>query len=77
MKTSGDGSAAEDGDPVPRPFFHEGMRAWQDRFESRRVADRLDDPLGRNRFTTDDRAFSESRTMFLLATTDEAGRPDC
>jgi predicted pyridoxine 5'-phosphate oxidase superfamily flavin-nucleotide-binding protein len=77
MKTSPDDSAAADGRPAPRPFFHEGMRAWQDRFDSRRLADRLEERLGRNRFTADDRAFIESRTMFFLATADEAGRPDC
>jgi predicted pyridoxine 5'-phosphate oxidase superfamily flavin-nucleotide-binding protein len=77
MKTSADASAGYDGDPAPRPFFHEGMRAWQDRFDSRRLADRLEERLGRNRFTADDRAFIESRAMFFLATADEAGRPDC
>jgi uncharacterized protein len=77
MKTSADGSDVEGGDPAPRPFFHEGMRAWQDRFDSRRLADRLEERLGRKRFTADDRAFIESRTMFFLATADEAGRPDC
>jgi predicted pyridoxine 5'-phosphate oxidase superfamily flavin-nucleotide-binding protein len=77
MKTSADDSAADDGDPAPRAFFHEGMRAWQDRFDSRRLADRLEERLGRNRFTADDRAFIETRTMFFLATADEAGRPDC
>ena len=61
----------------PTPFFHEGMRAWQDRFDSRRLADRLEERLGRQRFTDDDRAFIESRTMFFLATADAAGRPDC
>lgn len=71
------GGAADDDASAPRPFFHEGMRAWQDRFDSRRLADRLEERLGRSRFTADDRAFIESRTMFFLATADEAGRPDC
>jgi len=77
MKTSTDSGAADAGDPAPHPFFHEGMRAWQDRFDSRRLADRLEERLGRNRFTADDRAFIESRTMFFLATADDSGRPDC
>jgi predicted pyridoxine 5'-phosphate oxidase superfamily flavin-nucleotide-binding protein len=77
MKTSVERGAAEDGGPTPRPFFHEGMRAWQDHFDSRRLADRLEERLGRKRFTADDRAFIESRTMFFLATADAAGRPDC
>lgn len=74
MKTSTDGSAAEHGDRAPQPFFHEGMRAWQDRFDSRRVADRLEERLGRQRLTANDRAFTESCTMFSLAAADEAGR---
>ncbi len=77
MKNSADGVAGEGGDPAPRPFFHEGMRAWQDRFDSRRLADRLEERLGRKHFTAEDRAFIESRTMFFLATADEAGQPDC
>jgi uncharacterized protein len=77
MKTSSDGRTSEGGDAAPRPFFHEGMRAWQDGFDSRRLADRLEEKLGRKRFTADDRAFIESRTMFFLATADAAGRPDC
>jgi predicted pyridoxine 5'-phosphate oxidase superfamily flavin-nucleotide-binding protein len=77
MKTSADDSAGEHGGPPPRLFFHEGMRTWQDRFDSRRLADRLEERLGRNRFSADDRAFIESRTMFFVATADETGRPDC
>lgn len=53
------------------------MRTWQDRCDSRRLADRREERLGRNRFTADDRAFIESRTMFFLATADEARRPHC
>jgi hypothetical protein len=57
--------------------FHEGMRRLQDRFDSRRLADRLDEKLGRREFTPEDRAFIESRTLFFLATADAEGRPDC
>ena len=77
MKTPADDSADDDGNAAPRPFFHQGMRTWQDRFDSRRLADRLEQRLGRQRFTDDDRAFIASRTMFFLATADAAGRPDC
>jgi predicted pyridoxine 5'-phosphate oxidase superfamily flavin-nucleotide-binding protein len=59
------------------PPYHEGMRQLQDRFDTRRLADRLDEKLGRTAFTEDDRAFIESRTMFFLATADAEGRPDC
>jgi len=53
------------------------MRELQDRFDTRRLADRLDEKLGRTAFTDEDRAFIESRAMFFLATADASGRPDC
>jgi predicted pyridoxine 5'-phosphate oxidase superfamily flavin-nucleotide-binding protein len=53
------------------------MRQWQDRFDSRRLADRLAEKLSRTRFTAEDRAFIESVTMFFLATADADGQPDC
>ncbi|MEP7281446.1 MAG: pyridoxamine 5'-phosphate oxidase family protein [Rubrivivax sp.] len=59
------------------PTYHAGMRALQDRFDTRRLADRLDEHLGRSAFTADDRAFIESRSMFFLASADAEGRPDC
>lgn len=59
------------------PTYHSGMRELQDRFDTRRLADRLDERLGRGAFTDEDRAFIESRTMFFLATADAQGRPDC
>jgi len=60
-----------------RTPYHAGMRRLQDRFDSRRLADRLDERLGRRAFTAEDRAFIESRTMFFLASADGEGRPDC
>ena len=57
--------------------YHDGMRSLQDRFDSRRLADRLDERLGRGAFTDEDRAFIQSRPMFFLATADAQGQPDC
>ena len=57
--------------------YHEGMRQLQDRFDTRRLADRLDERLGRSAFTEDDRAFIESRMLFFFATSDAQGQPDC
>jgi uncharacterized protein len=57
--------------------YHAGMRALQDRFDTRRLADRLDERLGRGAFSEQDRAFIGSRAMFFLATADAQGRPDC
>jgi predicted pyridoxine 5'-phosphate oxidase superfamily flavin-nucleotide-binding protein len=57
--------------------YHAGMRQLQDRFDTRRLADRLDERLGRSAFTAEDRSFIESRSMFFLASADAEGRPDC
>ncbi len=61
----------------PEAVYHDGMRRLQDRFDTRRLADRLEEKLGRTQFTAEDRAFISSRTMFFLATADAQGRPDC
>ena len=58
-------------------LYHDGNRRLQDEFESRRIADRLEERLARTAFTEDDIAFIESRPFFLLATADAQGRPDC
>jgi len=57
--------------------YHQGNRLLQDRFDSRRIADRLEEVLHRTRFTDEDREFVERSTLFFLATADAAGRPDC
>jgi len=57
--------------------YHEGSRRLQDRFDSRRIADRLEQVSFHTEFTDADRAFIESRPMFFLATADAEGRPDC
>jgi len=58
------------------PFFHDGARRLQDQFDSRRIADRLEE-LTRTEFTEGDTAFIESAIYFFLATADADGRPDC
>jgi uncharacterized protein len=57
--------------------YHAGMRELQERFDTRRLADRLDEQLGRSAFTAEDRGFIESRSMFFLASADAQGQPDC
>jgi len=64
-------------EPTDRATYHAGMRTLQDRFDTRRLADRLDEKLSRTAFTAEDREFIGSRTMFFLATADAHGRPDC
>jgi predicted pyridoxine 5'-phosphate oxidase superfamily flavin-nucleotide-binding protein len=58
-------------------MYHEGNRQLQDRFGSRRLADRLEEKLTRATFTEDDKAFIEGAAYFFLATADADGRPDC
>ncbi|HMA90352.1 MAG TPA: pyridoxamine 5'-phosphate oxidase family protein, partial [Burkholderiales bacterium] len=58
-------------------MYHEGARGWQDRFDTRKLADRLAEKLSRTEFTPEDRAFIESSALFFLATADAEGRPDC
>ncbi len=58
-------------------MYHEGNRQLQDQFESRRIADRLEEKLTRTTFTDDDRQFIEGAIYFFLATADADGRPDC
>jgi hypothetical protein len=57
-------------------LFHEGNRALQDRFESRKIADRLEEVTTRTAFSESDRAAIENAAYFFLATADAEGRPD-
>jgi predicted pyridoxine 5'-phosphate oxidase superfamily flavin-nucleotide-binding protein len=57
--------------------YRPAARALQDRFDTRRLADRLDDVF-RARWTLQQvRPFIESASMFFLATADAEGRPQC
>jgi predicted pyridoxine 5'-phosphate oxidase superfamily flavin-nucleotide-binding protein len=56
-------------------MYHEGNRALQDRFDTRRLADRIESYLVHEMFTPKDKAYIESRDMFFLATADDLGRP--
>jgi predicted pyridoxine 5'-phosphate oxidase superfamily flavin-nucleotide-binding protein len=58
-------------------MYHDGNRRLQDAFESRQIADRLEEKLTRTAFTEDDKAFIEGAAYFFLATADAQGRPDC
>ncbi|HWN22276.1 MAG TPA: pyridoxamine 5'-phosphate oxidase family protein [Gaiellaceae bacterium] len=57
--------------------YHDGNRSWQDRFDTRRLADRIEERIVRATIDDDDRAFIEARDMFFLATADEFGFPQC
>jgi uncharacterized protein len=57
-------------------LYHDGNRAFQDEFGSRRLSDRLEE-LSRSQFTDEDKSFIESCIYFFIATADASGRPDC
>jgi uncharacterized protein len=58
-------------------FYPPGSREFQDRFDTRRLADRLEERLLRAQITAEDRAFIARLPMFFLATADEHGQPQC
>ncbi|TMJ02209.1 MAG: pyridoxamine 5'-phosphate oxidase family protein [Alphaproteobacteria bacterium] len=58
-------------------MYHEGNRRLQDQFDSRPIADRLEEKLTRTVFTADDKTFIESAIYFFMSTADAEGRPDC
>ena len=58
-------------------LYHDGNRKLQDEFESRRIADRLEEKLTRFALSDSDKAFIEGSMFFFLATADAEGRPDC
>jgi predicted pyridoxine 5'-phosphate oxidase superfamily flavin-nucleotide-binding protein len=57
--------------------YHEESRRLQDRFDTRRIADRLTERTLRRVIDDGDRAFIERMDMFFLATADAEGRPQC
>jgi predicted pyridoxine 5'-phosphate oxidase superfamily flavin-nucleotide-binding protein len=56
-------------------IYHEGHRRWQDRFDARRLADRIEERLAKPALGPDEKAFVEGADLFFLATADGAGRP--
>jgi predicted pyridoxine 5'-phosphate oxidase superfamily flavin-nucleotide-binding protein len=58
-------------------LYHDGSRSLQDRFDTRRLADRIDDVKVTDVIGDRDREFIESMDMLFIATADEQGRPNC
>ncbi len=58
-------------------IYHRGSRTLQDAFDSRRIADRLEEITVHAEFSDADQAFVERSPMFFLATADAEGWPDC
>ena len=58
-------------------FYHNEQRALQARFQTRRMADLLEQVIVHTEVQEAERAFIESRDMFFLATVDASGQPTC
>jgi uncharacterized protein len=59
--------------------YHDGSRKLQERFDTTRLADRLEEKFLTGEAVIDDRprAFIENVDMFFIATADSDGRPNC
>jgi predicted pyridoxine 5'-phosphate oxidase superfamily flavin-nucleotide-binding protein len=57
-------------------LYHDGNRRLQDAFESRKIADRLEERNAHTVFNDRDRQFIEAAPLFFLATADAEGRPN-
>ena len=61
-----------------KPTYHDGSRRLQESFDTRRLADRLDERfIQRPAIEPEDKQFIERMDMFFLATADAEGRPQC
>jgi hypothetical protein len=58
-------------------MFHQGSRALQDQFDTRRLADRIEEKLVSDTISPHDAAFIQAMDMFFIATADAEGRPNC
>jgi predicted pyridoxine 5'-phosphate oxidase superfamily flavin-nucleotide-binding protein len=56
-------------------LYAERHRAFQDLFDSRRLADRLEASIVKHALDESDQRFIAARDMFFLATVDQHGRP--
>lgn len=58
-------------------FYLDSHRALQDRYDTRRLADRLDEALVHDSISESEKLFIESRYMFFLASVDARGHASC
>ena len=59
-----------------RPFFHQGMREWQDRFDGRRTAEAIERHRKHDAFWEIELAMSAAAPFFFIASTFD-GYVDC
>ena len=58
-------------------IYHGGNRRLQDQFDTRRLADRLDEAIVQDSIMPSDKDFIERLDMFFIATVDERGHANC
>ena len=58
-------------------MYHDGSRTLQQRFDTVRLADRLEERIVEETISDSVRAFIETRDMFFIATADADGVPNC
>lgn len=58
-------------------IYHDGNRRFQDAFDTRRLADRMEERIVHDVIGDSDRAFIARADMFFLATADAQGNPTC
>ena len=58
-------------------LYHDAQRRLQDQFDTRRLADRIEERIVHDVIDDGDARFIAARDMFFLATVDPEGRPNC
>ncbi len=58
-------------------IYHDDHRRLQEEFDTRRLAERLDEEIVHDTITPEDKGFIERVDMFFLATVDDRGRVNC
>jgi predicted pyridoxine 5'-phosphate oxidase superfamily flavin-nucleotide-binding protein len=58
-------------------LYHQGSRHLQDRFDTRRLADRIEERIVHDAIDAGDKAFIERCDMLFIATVDDRGQPNC
>lgn len=58
-------------------MFHDKQRALQDQFDTRRLADRLQETIIQPTLSPEDQDYIADKNMFFLATVDDQGQPNC
>ena len=56
-------------------LYHDAQRRLQNQFDTRRLADRIEERLVHDNLDESDTAFVNAADMFFLATVDPQGRP--